>query len=69
MLNSIMRRLDREIIEPLDLFRVCLSLHGSELTSHILYPSIDLQFTPVVSLKLVSSPLVMKLTKTASDTF
>lgn len=75
MLNSVKRRLDKESVEPLDLFKVCIA-HASDQTTQrlslkceILFPAVNFQLTPIAPLRLVSSPLVVNLTASKKDRF
>lgn len=76
MMKSIQRHVVREqFIEPLDICRT-LVLFGAETSTQklqikceILYAAVSLQFTPISSLKLVSTPLSVKLTQNKRDKF
>ena len=76
MMKSIERRITREqSIEPLDICRTLLIFAADKTSSklqikcEILYPSISFQFSPISSLKLVSTPLSVKLTQNKRDKF
>lgn len=76
MMKSIERRIAREqCIEPLDICRTLLIFAADknsqrlQIKCEILYPSISFQFTPISSLKLVSTPLSVKLTQNKKDKF
>lgn len=71
MLQSLMYKLDSyaeiEYLEPLDLCRAALSFasDGSKLYARcqLLFPSVNLQFVPILSLKIVSTALSILLTQ------
>ncbi|CAG9318402.1 unnamed protein product [Blepharisma stoltei] len=70
MMRSAMRRIERnQELEPLDVCRACIAFTADETTQRllmkceILFPAVSLQFTPILPLKLVSTPLSSKLTK------
>jgi hypothetical protein len=76
MMKSIERRISREqCIEPLDICRTLLIFAADKASAklqikcEILYPSISFQFTPISPLKLVSTPLSVKLTQNKRDKF
>ncbi|CAG9315052.1 unnamed protein product [Blepharisma stoltei] len=76
MMNSIDRRINREkLIEPLDILRVCAAFSADEkgqrllLKCELLFPAVTLQFTPIAPLKLVSTPLSIKLTKNSLERY
>ena len=76
MMKSIERHIIREqFIEPLDICRTLIIFAADKNTEklqikcEILYPAISLQFTPICSLKLVSTPLSVKLTQNKREKF
>lgn len=76
MMESINRRVNREqLIEPLDILRVCIAFAADKKTKRLLlkceliFPSVTLQFTPISPLKLVSTPLSVKLTKNTIERY
>ena len=58
---------------PLDLSRVSVAWQttrrGLTLRSHVIFPSVDLQLTPIPSLKVVASPLSLELVDHAVTEF
>ena len=76
MMKSIQRHVTREqSIEPLDICRTLLifaaDTNGQKLQikCEILYAAVSFQFTPIASLKLVSTPLSVKLIQNKRDKF
>lgn len=76
MMKSIERHIVREqFIEPLDICRTLVMFAADknseklQLKCEILYPAVSLQFTPINSLKLVSTPLSVKLTQNKREKF
>lgn len=76
MMRSVHRRIERnQGLEPLDICRACIAFTADETTQRllmkceILYPAITLQFTPISSLKLVSTPLSSKLSKGSASKY
>lgn len=68
MMKSIERHIAREqFLEPLDICRTLLIFAADKISQklqikcEILYPSVSFQFTPISPLKLVSTPLSVKL--------
>ncbi|OMJ86511.1 hypothetical protein SteCoe_12006 [Stentor coeruleus] len=68
MMKSIERHISREqFLEPLDICRTLLIFAADKISQklqikcEILYPSVSFQFTPISQIKLVSTPLSVKL--------
>ena len=76
MMKSIERHVVREqFLEPLDICRTLVLFAADKASDklqvkcEILYPAVSLQFTPIGPLKLVSTPLSVKLTQNKRDKF
>ena len=76
MMKSIERHVAREqFLEPLDICRTLVVFAADkaseklQLKCEILYPAVSMQFTPISPLKLVSTPLSVRLTQNKREKF